>query len=171
MRRLSICSLEEALAYNNDEVIERFTANFNIPQKESDQIFVETKKWVWLLAQANQDRRMGLHVPRLVIDNYLIFIDEMWHNFILFTKDYQEYCREKFGFFVHHNPTPQKIKAAMREELDSAGGLVKTLEVRREQYSYIYDRLGPETLNLWYEKLCDQYPPGVFQVIAKMAEN
>lgn len=167
MKRLSICSLEEALAYHKDEVIERFTGNYDISHEKADQIFLETKKWIWLLASASQDRRMGHQVPRLVIDNYLIFIDEMWHNFILFTKVYQEYCTNKFGFFVHHNPTPTRIKEALREEVSSDQGLQRILHVREEQYSYIYDRLGGETLELWYGKMCDQYPPQFFLNVRK----
>jgi len=142
--------------YRNDEVVERFMGNYEISKAQAEQFFLETKKWVWLLASASQDRKLGQHVPRLVIDNYLIFIDEMWHNFILFTKDYQEYCNDKFGFFIHHNPTPQKIKVALREEMNSDKGLERIFGVRKEQYSYIYDRLGGETLELWYGKMCDQ---------------
>ena len=33
-----------------------------------------------------------------------IEVDEAWHNFILHTKVYQEYCLSNFGQFVHHNP-------------------------------------------------------------------
>ncbi len=31
-------------------------------------------------------------------------IDEVWHNFILHTKFYDEYCQNNFGRFIHHNP-------------------------------------------------------------------
>jgi hypothetical protein len=171
MKRSSVCSLDEALRYRNDEVVERFTANYNVSNQDAERIFLEAKKWVWLLAKANEDRRNGLSVPRLVIDNYLIFIDEMWHNFILFTKEYQEYCHDKFGFFVHHNPTPQKTKQALREELKTDAGFGKTLDIRREQYSYIYDHLGGETLLLWYDKLSDQYPPHFFLNHANLGQK
>lgn len=166
-KRSSICGLKEAVAYRNDEVVERFIGNYDLSREDAEQIFLETKKWVWLLACATQDRRMGQRVPRLVIDNYLIFIDEMWHNFILFTKDYQEFCDENFGFFIHHNPTPQNIKEALRKDLNSDQGLDRILNIRKEQYSYIYDRLGGETLELWYGEMCDQYPRHYFLKIAK----
>ena len=32
-------------------------------------------------------------------------VDEVWHIFILFTKDYARFCDEVFGFFLHHQPT------------------------------------------------------------------
>jgi hypothetical protein len=31
-------------------------------------------------------------------------VDETWHNFILHTRLYSEYCQTNFGQFIHHNP-------------------------------------------------------------------
>jgi hypothetical protein len=31
-------------------------------------------------------------------------VDEFWHQFILFTREYETFCRRVFGFFVHHQP-------------------------------------------------------------------
>lgn len=39
----------------------------------------------------------GLGSPQLV--------DIGWHTFILYTREYQQYCCDAFGFFLHHNPT------------------------------------------------------------------
>lgn len=30
--------------------------------------------------------------------------DELWHEFILYTKNYDEFCRQAFGRFLHHTP-------------------------------------------------------------------
>ena len=30
--------------------------------------------------------------------------DELWHEFILFTKNYDAFCRKAFGKFLHHTP-------------------------------------------------------------------
>jgi len=56
----------------------------------------------------------------------------------------------------------QKTKEALREELKTHIGFNKTLDIRRQQYSCIHDRLGGETLQLWYDKPFDQYPPQFF---------
>jgi uncharacterized membrane protein YgcG len=32
-------------------------------------------------------------------------VDPAWHAFILHTRDYEAYCRERFGRVVHHEPT------------------------------------------------------------------
>ena len=31
-------------------------------------------------------------------------VDEAWHEFILFTKEYEHFCRQVFGKFLHHTP-------------------------------------------------------------------
>ena len=31
-------------------------------------------------------------------------IDDAWHEFILFTRMYANFCEEKFGRFIHHTP-------------------------------------------------------------------
>ena len=30
--------------------------------------------------------------------------DDLWHEFILYTKNYDEFCRQAFGRFLHHTP-------------------------------------------------------------------
>ncbi len=43
--------------------------------------------------------------------------DDLWHEFILYTRDYQEFCRRAFGGFLHH--TPAVVLGAERR--DNAG--------------------------------------------------
>ena len=31
-------------------------------------------------------------------------VDDLWHEFILFTRDYKKFCDEAFGKFLHHTP-------------------------------------------------------------------
>jgi hypothetical protein len=31
-------------------------------------------------------------------------VDDLWHEFILFTRDYQAFCQAAFGNFLHHTP-------------------------------------------------------------------
>ena len=35
-------------------------------------------------------------------------IDVAWHHFILFTKDYADFCHRFFGRFIHHSPITTK---------------------------------------------------------------
>lgn len=36
-----------------------------------------------------------------------VYADRMWHTFLLYSKDYREFCQEMFGFFIDHFPTPK----------------------------------------------------------------
>ena len=31
-------------------------------------------------------------------------VDDLWHEFILFTRDYNNFCKQAFGQFLHHTP-------------------------------------------------------------------
>lgn len=31
-------------------------------------------------------------------------VDDLWHEFILYTKNYEHFCRRAFGRFLHHSP-------------------------------------------------------------------
>lgn len=144
--------------YRNQDVVDRFVVEYDVSPCEGNLIFEETLKWVWLCAQARSDRDSGIDVPTLVMDRYLQVLDEMWHHFILFTKDYSDFCELHFGFVVHHFPTPVRVKALRRQSLQNDPAVVRsTLEHRRRQFRYIYDKLGPSTLELWYGDFATRY--------------
>ncbi|MCG8093089.1 MAG: hypothetical protein JAZ17_05575 [Candidatus Thiodiazotropha endolucinida] len=37
-------------------------------------------------------------------------LDEAWHHFILDTKNYENYCIENYGAFIHHVPDYETFK-------------------------------------------------------------
>jgi hypothetical protein len=46
-------------------------------------------------------------------------VDDLWHEFILYTRDYQSFCKRAFGQFLHHSPaimlgSVPKSNAALR---------------------------------------------------------
>ena len=44
-------------------------------------------------------------------------VDDLWHEFILYTKNYEVFCRHAFGRFLHHTPAA----ALGAERRDNAG--------------------------------------------------
>lgn len=74
-------------------------------------------------------------------------IDNMWHIFLLFTLDYQNFCKDYLrGIFFHHIPATSKIEMSKDEyELDLSRFL-----------SYVYDNLGEETLTKWFDVTNDE---------------
>lgn len=45
-------------------------------------------------------------------------VDDAWHEFILFTRQYDKFCRRAFGRFLHHTPAE-----AMRSPTQASDGL------------------------------------------------
>jgi hypothetical protein len=39
-------------------------------------------------------------------------VDDLWHEFILYTREYEQFCAKAFGRFMHHSPAAAKGPAA-----------------------------------------------------------
>lgn len=42
-------------------------------------------------------------------------VDDLWHEFILNTREYAEFCKQAFGRFMHHTPAIVMESAGMRD--------------------------------------------------------
>lgn len=127
--------LESVLSYQNPEVIARFMRETGLDASDADEIFTEMKRWLWLCG-TSPDAPVNMVGEAFVID-------EMWHTFLLFTRDYADFCERFFGRFIHHMPKTSE----QRSDPDWRVGL-------KRDYELIYDRLGPATLIKW----CHEFP-------------
>ena len=152
-----ICSLDRALEYQNDEVAYRFTTLWEVSFAEAQDLFLETKKWLWLCAHPEKQR--------LAITPPLLIIDEMWHNFLLFSREYMEYCHDYFGRYIHHTPPPQgeKEEAKKQYEADSIGAVETRMQEHIKQFGLIYQNLGVKTLLKWYVEYPERYNKDFFK--------
>lgn len=160
-----MCNLLEALDYEEEHiVIEGFMERYNVTKEEAQDIFTETKKWLWLAAKT-----MDSDKPNLFIDKPLVIIDEMWHNFILHTKYYYDYCMTKFNRLIHHFPTPHSERLKLEEDFKKNPQTIKALyeHAVKRQYGLIYDHLGSETLLKWYETIGKKYTTEYIAAIKK----
>jgi hypothetical protein len=158
-------SLETALDCNEDNIIiEGFMERYSVNRVEAEEILHETKKWLWL-ASENIKEKKGF---RLFIDNSLMIIDEMWHNFILHTRVYQKFCHEKLNLFVHHEPTPQAEKIIGFDSDEEKQKFQQQQEEKlNQQLSYIYDKLGAETVSKWYEEFPEKFSEKKIQALKR----
>src|SRR5688572_4424201 len=99
-------TLQELLQYSNPDIISRFTDLFDVPEQEAEDIFNETKKFLYIS-----------RIPGVFIPDELLIVDEMWHNFILFTKEYQHFCQFYFDNYLHHTPSTKAAKQLRREHI------------------------------------------------------
>ena len=149
--------LQTVLNYKHEDVVLRFAEDFKISVSDSEDVFLELKRWLWICAKRHIQIKEGKAESfRLPLFNEAYIIDMMWHSFLLFTKDYQEFCEEQFGFFIHHNPRPHKERIEWKDliEKDREKAESERKATLQKVYSYLYDELGEEILLKW----CEEYP-------------
>lgn len=103
-------SLEEILSYRNENVMHRFLMVHPMPREEADQVFEDMLRFLWLSAVVDQKRLENPEVPDISIAEGMYIIDEIWHEFVLLTKMYTDFCQIYLGRFVHHPPELDKFK-------------------------------------------------------------
>ncbi len=70
-------------------------------QDHADHIFSETLKF--LVASGAFDE--GGLVPSASID-------QGWHCFLLFTREYAKFCKDNIGTYIHHNPADGELESS-----------------------------------------------------------
>ena len=79
--------------YWNESVIERIQRDADVDRETARTWFNEMLVFLDMVA----DSKRFISPPEAV--------DVAWHAFILHTRDYEDYCRERFGRVIHHQPT------------------------------------------------------------------
>lgn len=87
--------LERILAFRSPEVPMRIAQKVGISLEEAERLFNEILKYLYVCRQARKARIPV--APSLVLD-------DGWHNFVLFTKEYARFCEGYVGEFIHHIP-------------------------------------------------------------------
>jgi hypothetical protein len=164
-----VAALDEVLAYQNQDIIDKFLENWSLSEAEAKEIFEETKKWLWISALTIAQEDDPAKRQSLAITNSMTLLDEMWHTFILFTMEYQAFCKRYFGFYLNHAPTTKTQKEAEMAtyQADPEAYLARIEQENTAQYSYIYDLLGPETLVRWYSEWTDKVTPDYLDQVRK----
>lgn len=132
-------ALETVLGYKNKAVLERYKKDFPTSVLSGEILFREMLKFMWLSLKARAERKNFL----CVMHEEMLEIDNMWHTFLLFTRDYHTFCEEYLGEFFHHSPHVGQDKPPSDEEYASE---------LTEYLTYINDNLGEETLKVWFKE-------------------
>jgi len=162
--------LDDVLAYRNERVIDSFMSKLDVPRAEAERIFTETLRWLWYVATTKPSKENpeahGMDAPMFIID-------EMWHVFILVTRDYAAFCEQMFGRFIHHDPGSAGAEAygADYGDTDSPGhvedALRRTTERKRAKYTDIYEKLGEDVFITWYKVFPQAYPVSAIHRLRK----
>ena len=78
-------------------IVERVREKGTLSAQRADQALTEFRKYMALIALGNKE--LGMHSAD---------VDEIWHNFILFTREYAEFCERICGEMIHHRPNTSR---------------------------------------------------------------
>ena len=96
-------SVSDVLSYQHDRLIQRHSMDHEIPLEEANRRFTALKEFMIVCAV-----KPGYKVTSDPIDS-------MWHTFLLFTKDYKNFCEENLGMFINHAPFETAAPSAYLE--------------------------------------------------------
>lgn len=149
-------TLAEVLSYSNASILRAFRETFDISEEETEDIFHETKKFLWICTLSRTEfSKDSVGVPeKIFVHRSMLVIDQFWHVFINYTRLYTDFCEQYLDGYVHHIPREPGSKGPTAEENEL-------------QLSYIYDKLGEETLVKWYDTYEEQYSPANLQKLLK----
>ena len=85
-------SVVDVMSYQHRNLLRRMINKYGWSEPQAKKAFAEMKRFLSAAAVA----------PKPISPSETV--DEIWHNFILFTKDYSEFCNKFFGKFIHHTP-------------------------------------------------------------------
>ena len=78
--------------YQHPVLLNKLQAGLGLTQEQARALFEDVKRFMALCVSTPQPL-----APTKAID-------QGWHAFILFTKDYAQFCKDYCGRFVHHAP-------------------------------------------------------------------
>ena len=78
-------------------ILERYCKDYDITMEVAKEHEIELKKYLTLCALFPKSS-MGMRGQ----------VDELWHTFLLFTRDYHRFCKNVVGHFIHHIPNTSK---------------------------------------------------------------
>lgn len=134
-----LATLDEILAYQHPGTVRRYCKEHLATPQEAEVVFREMLKFLYLSARAAGEG------GGCAITTEIEKLDWMWHTFLLFTRDYAEFCDRHFGVFIDHLPVEDDAAGAVADE----AGLRAVVE---QQFAMVYDVLGEETLVAWYDE-------------------
>lgn len=85
--------IQKAMDYPLPDIIKRYKKDYNVTDEDAKKHERELKRYLILVAEND------FNIPMVSKE-----IDNLWHTFLLFTKDYEKYCKKILKKFIHHVP-------------------------------------------------------------------
>lgn len=140
--------LSHLYLYRQNEVINRYAKEHPNNRLSPELAWRELMKYFWLCQKHKIEKEQRPESRKLAficsMHREMSELDDMWHTFLLYTKDYHAFCAHYFGQFIHHVPTPEDEPMPKLDDFESA---------LRAYLDYINQHLGDETLRIWFSPL------------------
>ena len=88
-------------------VAERIGRDQLLQAAEVDEAIVQFKRFAYMVAIGYTNLTMPVKS-----------IDIVWHTFLLFTEEYEQFCIECIGSYLHHKPTTSRTISSTSTSLD-----------------------------------------------------
>jgi hypothetical protein len=135
----AMTDLAGVLAYKAPFLIEKLLNNYIVDsEEEGDIIFDEVKKYMILV---RFDKLADWQM-------YSLRVDEVWHQFILFTKEYIDFCELFFGGYVGHRPSNAPRPKVARSRIGNPAK-ISSFEGFRTRYEEFF---GGPLPDVWYDE-------------------
>lgn len=122
----------ESFEYNHPLLVLRLQEKEGLTEVEARALYVDLLRFLYLC---------GTYDETLVPSKR---VDTAWHHFILFTRDYDTFCRRYFGNFIHHSPQPPSAGS-------TESAFRRTLELVQEAFGVVSDNWDA---NCYCKALC-----------------
>jgi hypothetical protein len=130
-------SFLESLAYEAPFLIEKLVKDhITDTSEEAEALFTEVKRY-FVLCRSDQSK---------IWEMYSLRVDEAWHQFILFTQQYFDFCRRFYGKYIPHSPGNAPEAQTRNPERASR---VSSFKLFREFYEQLFEETLPD---IWYDE-------------------
>jgi hypothetical protein len=137
--KVQVDIIAEIMGYHMPQVIARCQKDYNYTDEDMVILEQELKRYLALsTVKAKESLGTGM---------YSSDVDNLWHSFILFTKEYADFCDKYIGFFIHHIPEIDTVRSPERQE-----------ETRKDFQAFVknYEEVfGEEIHPIWFLDMCD----------------
>lgn len=149
--------LASTLNFKHDALVRAFAKKYKLSMASSEELFAHMLQWLWFLA----NRNLG-HQPRHGFPTFPAQapLDIYWHEFILDTRAYQDFCSTHLGGFLHHCPTPEGLEGASHELFlnnPQQQREINQMLLKKAMYE-VHAKMGLETMLSWYLHLHQKHP-------------
>jgi hypothetical protein len=101
-----VLSKERVLDYEFPDLVDRIQKEMGLSVDNAHALFKDMLAFLYICG-THQSKRDPFYPP--------LNIDEAWHVFLLFTREYDAFCRYHFGAFIHHSPVTPTNRARHKD--------------------------------------------------------